>query len=172
MQTSFARGYCPALLCLHACSTIRFACSLILFFCFHAILFSGRVATNPTSVIPSHLCLRATHTGDNAVQFSARNIFPAYPHATCTCAKSLSTRLLVWRLATDCLFKNSGAATKSCVVSTTNSNSIRSIKTAHEGGRAPRSLVWRGPQFSIHWPQGIASHPVRDGNQCKRSGCP
>ena len=35
------------------------------------------------------------------------------------------------RLATDCLFKNSGAATKSRVVSTTNSNSMRSIKTAH-----------------------------------------
>ena len=34
-------------------------------------------------------------------------------------------------LATDCLFKNSGAAIKSRVVSTTNSNSIRSIKTAH-----------------------------------------
>ena len=34
-------------------------------------------------------------------------------------------------LATDCLFKNSGAATKSRVVSTTNSNSMRSIKTAH-----------------------------------------
>ena len=33
-------------------------------------------------------------------------------------------------LATDCLFNNSGAATKSCVVSTTNSNSVRSIKTA------------------------------------------
>ena len=30
-------------------------------------------------------------------------------------------------LATDCLFKNGGAATKSCMVSTTNSNSIRSI---------------------------------------------
>ena len=39
-------------------------------------------------------------------------------------------RLAGW-LATDCLFKNSGAATKSRVVSTTNSNSIRSIKTAH-----------------------------------------
>jgi hypothetical protein len=35
------------------------------------------------------------------------------------------------RLATDCLFKNSGAANKSRVVSTTNSNSMRSIKTAH-----------------------------------------
>ena len=34
-------------------------------------------------------------------------------------------------LATGCLFKNGGAATKSRVVSTTNSNSIRSIKTAH-----------------------------------------
>ena len=34
-------------------------------------------------------------------------------------------------LATNCLFKNSGAATKSRVESTTNSNSIRSIKTAH-----------------------------------------
>ena len=34
-------------------------------------------------------------------------------------------------LATDCLFKNGGSATKSRVVSTTNSNSIRSIKTAH-----------------------------------------
>ena len=35
-------------------------------------------------------------------------------------------------LATDCLFKNSGAAINlSCVVSTTNSNSMRSIKTAH-----------------------------------------
>ena len=42
-------------------------------------------------------------------------------------------------LATGCLFKNGGAATKSHVVSTTNSNSIRSIKTAHRGGRAPHS---------------------------------
>ena len=48
-------------------------------------------------------------------------------------------RWLAGWLATDCLFKNSGAATKSRVVSTTNSNSMRSIKTAHEGGRAPRS---------------------------------
>ena len=40
-------------------------------------------------------------------------------------------RLAGW-LATDCLFKNSGAATKSHVVSTTkSSNSMRSIKTAH-----------------------------------------
>ena len=42
-------------------------------------------------------------------------------------------------LATGCLFKNSGAATQSRAVSTTNSNSIRSIKTAHCGGRAPHS---------------------------------
>ena len=38
---------------------------------------------------------------------------------------------VVMRLAIGCLFKNGGAATKSRVVSTTNSNSIRSIKTAH-----------------------------------------
>ena len=41
-----------------------------------------------------------------------------------------SIRLAGW-LATDCLFKNCGAATKSRVVSTTNRNSIPSIKTAH-----------------------------------------
>ena len=34
-------------------------------------------------------------------------------------------------LATGCLFKNGGAATENRVVSTTNINSIRSIKTAH-----------------------------------------
>ena len=46
-----------------------------------------------------------------------------------------------WLAGTGCLFKNGGAATKSRVVSTTNSTSIRSIKTAHCGGRAPRSGV-------------------------------
>ena len=43
---------------------------------------------------------------------------------------SAAARLAGW-LAADCLFKNSGAATKSRVVSTANSNSVRSIKTAH-----------------------------------------
>ena len=45
--------------------------------------------------------------------------------------EALEAGWLAGWLATDCLFKNSGAATKSRVVSTTNSNSMRSIKTAH-----------------------------------------
>ena len=46
---------------------------------------------------------------------------------------TMSTGRFAGWLATGCLFKNCGAATKSRVVSTTNSNSIRSInlKTAH-----------------------------------------
>ena len=42
-------------------------------------------------------------------------------------------------LATGRLFKNGGAAIKSRVVSTTNSNTMCSVKTAHFGGRAPCS---------------------------------
>ena len=48
-------------------------------------------------------------------------------HVSPICAYGCSQ---LW-LATGCLLKHGGAATKSCVVSTTNSNSIRSVKTAH-----------------------------------------
>ena len=52
-------------------------------------------------------------------------------HISVKTPPSVLLTLMYDRLATDCLFKNSGAATKSRVVSTTNSNSMRSIKTAH-----------------------------------------